>query len=65
MANRSLQAASVALQLKALWSYRPQMAVTKMVQYLKGAGSRILLQEFAQLRKQFWGRLVDLGQASR
>jgi putative transposase len=37
-------------------SYRPQMAVTKMVQYLKGASSRILLQEFAQLRKQFWGR---------
>jgi putative transposase len=37
-------------------SYRPQMAVTKMVQYLKGTSSRILLQEFAQLRKQFWGR---------
>ena len=27
-----------------------------MVQYLKGASSRILLQEFAHLRKQFWGR---------
>jgi putative transposase len=27
-----------------------------MVQYLKGTSSRILLQEFAQLRKQFWGR---------
>jgi peptidoglycan/LPS O-acetylase OafA/YrhL len=26
--------------------------VTKMVQYLKGTSSRILLQEFAQLRKQ-------------
>ena len=37
-------------------SYRPQMAVSKMVQYLKGTSSRILLQEFAQLRKQFWGR---------
>ena len=37
-------------------SYRPQMAVAKMVQYLKGTSSRILLQEFAQLRKQFWGR---------
>ena len=32
------------------------MAVAKMVQYLKGTSSRILLQEFAQLRKQFWGR---------
>jgi len=37
-------------------SYRPQMAVAKMVRYLKGTSSRILLQEFAQLRKQFWGR---------
>jgi len=37
-------------------SYRPQIAVSKMVQYLKGTSSRILLQEFAQLRKQFWGR---------
>ena len=37
-------------------SYRLQIAVSKMVQYLKGTSSRILLQEFAQLRKQFWGR---------
>jgi putative transposase len=37
-------------------SYRPQMAVAKLVQYLKGVSSRMLLQEFAQLRKQFWGR---------
>jgi len=37
-------------------SYRSQIAVAKMVQYLKGTSSRILLQEFAQLRKQFWGR---------
>ena len=37
-------------------SYRPQIAVAKMVQYSKGTSSRILLQEFAQLRKQFWGR---------
>ena len=37
-------------------SYRPQVAVAKMVQYLKGTSSRILLQEFAQLRKQFWDR---------
>ncbi len=37
-------------------SYRPQMALSKLVQYLKGTSSRILLQEFAHLRKQFWGR---------
>jgi putative transposase len=37
-------------------SYRPQMALTKLVQYLKGVSSRVLLQEFQHLRKQFWGR---------
>ena len=37
-------------------SCRPQMAISKLVQYLKGTSSRILLQEFAHLRKQFWGR---------
>jgi len=37
-------------------SYRPQTSISKLVQYLKGASSRILLQEFAHLRKQFWGR---------
>ena len=37
-------------------SYRPQMAVSQLVQYLKGSSSRVLLQEFAHLRKQFWGR---------
>lgn len=37
-------------------SYRPQMALTKLIQYLKGTSSRILLQEFGHLRKQFWGR---------
>ena len=37
-------------------SYRPQVCISKLVQYLKGTSSRILLQEFAHLRKQFWGR---------
>ena len=37
-------------------SYRPQMTISKLVQYLKGTSSRILLQEDAHLRKQFWGR---------
>ena len=37
-------------------SYKPQIALSKLVQYLKGTSSRILLQEFAHLRKQFWGR---------
>ena len=37
-------------------SYKGQMPVSKLVQYLKGTSSRILLSEFAHLRKQFWGR---------
>ena len=37
-------------------SYRPQQSLSQLVQYLKGSSSRILLQEFAHLRKQFWGR---------
>ena len=37
-------------------SYRPQMAISKLVQYLKGTSSRILLEEFAHLKRQFWGR---------
>ncbi|AFC70636.1 IS200/IS605 family transposase [Rickettsia australis] len=36
-------------------SYRLQITLSKLVQYLKGSSSRILLQEFANLRKQFWG----------
>ena len=37
-------------------SYRPQLALSKLVQYLKGGSSRVMLQEFPRLRKQFWGR---------
>ena len=37
-------------------SYRPQLSLSKLVQYLKGGSSRIMLQEFPRLRKQFWGR---------
>ncbi|MED7788555.1 IS200/IS605 family transposase [Francisella sp. 19X1-34] len=36
--------------------YRSQMSVSKMVQSLKGISSRVLLQEFYHLKKQFWGR---------
>ncbi len=37
-------------------SYLPHHTVSKIVQWLKGTSSRVLLQEFAHLRKQFWGR---------
>ena len=36
-------------------SYRAQLAISKLVQYLKGSSSRILLQEYPNLREQFWG----------
>ncbi|WP_416603272.1 IS200/IS605 family transposase [Wolbachia endosymbiont of Nasonia vitripennis] len=37
-------------------SYKPQQSVSKIVQLLKGTSSRLLMQDFASLSKQFWGR---------
>ena len=37
-------------------SYRPTQKVSQIMQWLKGTSSRVLLQEFPRLRKQFWGR---------
>jgi putative transposase len=37
-------------------SYRPTQKVSQIMQWLKGTSSRVLLQEFAHLRKKFWGR---------
>ena len=39
-----------------LVAYKPHMDVSMVVQWLKGISSRILLQEFAHLKKAFWGR---------
>lgn len=39
-----------------LVSYPPSLAVSKLVQYLKGKTSRKLLQEYGALRKAFWGQ---------
>jgi putative transposase len=39
-----------------LVAYRPHVDISRMVQWLKGISSRILLQEFAHWRRQFWGR---------
>ena len=36
-------------------SYKPQLSLSKLVQYLKGGSSRIVFQEFGHLRKQYWG----------
>ena len=37
-------------------SYRPNQDISKIVQWLKGISSRMLLSEFPHLKKQFWGR---------
>ena len=37
-------------------SFRPTQRVSQIVQWFKGTSSRVLLQEFPRLRKQFWGR---------
>ncbi len=37
-------------------SYRPHQDLSTIVQWLKGISSCVLLQEFAHLRKKFWGR---------
>jgi len=37
-------------------SYRPTQNVSKIVQWLKGISSRMMLSEFPHLKKRFWGR---------
>jgi putative transposase len=37
-------------------SYPATQNVSKIMQWLKGISSRMLLSEFPHLRKQFWGR---------
>jgi putative transposase len=41
-----------------LVSIPPQLAVSRLVQRLKGKTAYKLLQEFTHLRKEFWGRHV-------
>jgi putative transposase len=36
--------------------YQPHQDISKIVPWLKGISSRIMLQEVAHLKKQFWGR---------
>jgi putative transposase len=39
-------------------SYRPTQNVSKIMQWLKGISSRVLLSEFSHLKRQFWGRHI-------
>ena len=37
-------------------AYRPTQNISKIVQWLNGISSRVLLSEFPHLKRQFWGR---------
>jgi putative transposase len=37
-------------------SYKSNQDISKIVQWIKGISSRIMLQEFMHLRKMFWGK---------
>jgi len=39
-----------------LISVPPEIAMSELVERLKGRSSRLMLQEFGELRKAFWGR---------
>ena len=39
-----------------LVSVPPNLAVSELVKRLKGRSSRLLLEEFGELRKVYWGR---------
>jgi putative transposase len=39
-----------------LVSIPPNLAVSELVQRLKGRSSRLLMDEFAELKRQYWGR---------
>lgn len=43
-------------QLHLFLAYRPHQEISTIMQWLKGISARILLQEFAHLRKLRWGR---------
>ena len=37
-------------------SYRPTQNISKIMQWLKGISSRVLLNEYSHLRRAFWGK---------
>ena len=37
-------------------SMPPSLSVSQMMQYIKGKSNRVLLQEFAELRRRYWGQ---------
>lgn len=43
-----------------LVSIPPSLAISKLVQYIKGKSSRKLMQEFKDLSKRYWGQHIWL-----
>ncbi len=41
-----------------LVSYRPKLSVSDLVKQLKGRTARLLLDEFAELKKRYWGQHI-------
>jgi len=41
-----------------LVSIPPSLSISKLMQYTKGRSSRKLMQEFASLRKRYWGQHI-------
>ena len=41
-----------------LLSVPPELAVSELLQRLKGRSSRKLLEEFSELKRQFWGKHI-------
>ena len=39
-------------------SIPPRLTISKLVQYLKGTTSRIMMTEFKALQKQYWGQHI-------
>lgn len=37
-------------------SMPPSLSVSQMMQYVKGKSSRVMLQEFAELKRRYWGQ---------
>jgi len=37
-------------------SYRPKISVSDLVKRLKGRSARLMLDEFAELKKRYWGQ---------
>ena len=46
-------------------SYRAHQNISRIVQWLKGTSSGVLLQEFPHLKKQYWGRRARFSQQCR